>query len=259
MNADVLAAYQVNKWTFYGETGHRPALAGGGWYSYEYWGARQLDHGWSLRAGRFFPAYGVRLADHTALNRAGLGFDKYDQVYAVEVSRTSANRLVQISAGPGRADSVLHESGRQAFTTSGRVQFDLNAKTVLVTSGIFRSASQTVARNGSAGVALGFTPGARVTNWTEADAQMKNAADGRSFVLVNETAVEAVPGLWLKLSPQIRTGSGNGPSPGMFRVALAATFLPRTHWDVDASYYRDRNNLTRVITNTSLIQLHLYL
>jgi hypothetical protein len=99
----------------------------------------------------------------------------------------------------------------------------------------------------------------RVTNWTEADAQFRNEPDGQSFVLMNETAVEAAPGLWLKFSPQVHTGSGDGARPGLCRVALAATFLPRTHWDVDISYYRDRNNLSKTVTHTSLVQLHLYI
>src|SRR5688572_28420826 len=38
MNADVLAAVQAGGWTFYGEVGRRPEVAGGDIYSYEYWG-----------------------------------------------------------------------------------------------------------------------------------------------------------------------------------------------------------------------------
>jgi hypothetical protein len=249
MNADVLAAYQVRGWTLYGELGHRPEIAGGGLYSYEYWGARELSHGWGVRAGRFFPAYGVRFADHTDLNRAGLGFDKYDQVYGVELSHASGHRLLQISGG----------SGRQAFTTSGRMQFDVSGTTVLVASGIFRTSSEAVGRNGSGGIALGFSPASRVTNWTEADVKFTDQPDGRSVIAVNETAVEALPGLWLKFSPQVRTASENGTSPGLVRIVMAATFLPRTHFDIDASFYRDRYNFSKTVTNTSLLQLHLYL
>ena len=259
MNADVLAVYQAHDWTLYGEVGHRPKLAGGGLYSYEYWAARKLDDRWSVRFGRFLPAYGVRFADHTSLNRNDLGFDKYDQVYGVEVSEASGNHLLQISGGPGRAEAVLHEQGRQAFTTSARMQFDLSSKTVLVASGIYRTASETVVRNGSTGLALGFSPVSRLTNWTEADARFRNATDGRSFFLVNETSVEAVHGLWLKFSPQVRTASNNGLSPGLFRMAWEANLLPRTHVNIDASFYRDRDGTTKIVTHTSLIQLHVYL
>ena len=259
MTADVLAAYQVNNWTLYGEVGHRPEIAGGGLYSYEYWGARKFGDGWSVRAGRFFPAYGIRFADHTTFNRIDLGFDKYDQVYGVEVSQSSGNRLVQISGGPGRAESVLHDPGKQAFTTSGRLQFDLGKKTVLVASGIYRTASETAQRNGSSGLAFGVSPAARLTNWTQADVQFRDVPDGRSLILVNETAFEAVRGLWLKFSPQVRTASGNGAAPGVFRTAVEANFLLRTHFNVDASYYRDHDNLSKTVTHTSLVQLHLYL
>jgi len=258
MTADVLAAFQANDWTLYGEVGHRPKLAGGGLYSYEYWASRKLDDKWSVRFGRFFPAYGVRFADHTSLNRIDLGFDKYDQVFGVEVSQTSGNHLLQISGGPGLAESVLHESGRQAFTTSARAQFDLNSRTVLVASGIYRTSSENAPRNGSTGLAIGFSPAAHLTNWTQGDVLFRNISDGRAIVFVNETSVEAVHGLWLKFSPQVRTTSANGSTPGVVRMAFEANLLPRTHLNIDASYYRDRSS-TKIVTHTSLVQLHLYL
>jgi hypothetical protein len=80
--------------------------------------------------------------------------------------------------------------------------------------------------------------------------------NGASFVLVNETAFEATRGLWLKVSPQLRTESG--PQPRMTRLALSALLLPRTHVNVDTSYYRDKPNGSPPL-HTWLLQLHLYL
>ena len=69
---------------------------------------------------------------------------------------------------------------------------------------------------------------------------------------------EAVRGLWLKFSPQLRAVPGNAFT-GQVRMLLEADLLPRTHWNVDASYYHDRSRATDLVTHTFLIQLHLYL
>ena len=148
MNADLLGAVQAGGWTFYGQVGRRPEIGntGGDIYSYEYWGGKQLSTAWAIRAGRFLPAYGIRFADHTSYNRTTLGFDKYDQVLGAEVSHTTEKRVIQISAGPGRAEAVFNEEGKNPFTTTGRVQFDLNSRNVVVGSGLFRSESGEGAR-----------------------------------------------------------------------------------------------------------------
>ena len=261
MNADLLAAVQGGGWTLYGQVGRRPEAAGGDIYSYEYWGGKQLSSEWAVRAGRFFPAYGIRFADHTSYNRATLGLDKYDQVLGAEVSHTTENRVIQISAGPGRAEAVLNEPGKNPFTTTARVQFDLTARHVIVGSGMYRGESGAGAlrevSNGAAGLAYGFSPASRVTIWTEADARVRDEPNGRSLVLVNETSVEAIRGVWLKFSPQLRTGSGT--IPGFLRLKLEANMLPRTHWNIDLAYYRDANRRSKIVTHTVMSQLHLYL
>ncbi|MEX2016713.1 MAG: hypothetical protein WD873_08715, partial [Candidatus Hydrogenedentales bacterium] len=239
MNADLLGAVQTGGWTFYGQVGRRPKIGttGADIYSYEYWGSTQLSSQWAIRAGRFFPAYGIRFADHTSYNRVTLGFDKYDQVLGAEVSHTTERRVIQLSAGPGRAEAVFNEPGKNPFTTTGRVQFDLSSKHVVVGSGMFRSDSGEGARqdvsNGAAGMAYGFSPASRVTIWTEADARFRDEDNGQSLVLVNETSVEAFRGVWLKFSPQLRTESGT--IPGFVWLKFEANILPRTHWNVDVA------------------------
>ena len=94
--------------------------------------------------------------------------------------------------------------------------------------------------------------------WTEADTDLeRRAAGGRSYVVVNETSVEVYRGLWLKFSPQLRT-SGEGPGVSdLRRLSFAADLLPRTHWNVNLSFYHD--HAFGASTSTLLAQLHLYL
>jgi hypothetical protein len=258
MTADLLAAWRAAGWTVYGEVGRQPVTPSK-IDSYEYWVGHESEKGYGFRVGRFLPAYGLRLADHTALTRAGLGFDAYDQVYGLELSRTSDRHLLQLSVGPGRADSVLHDDGRQSFTATGRFQMDFGSRTTLAVSGLYRDASRLVPQNGAAGLAFGIAPTSHLTVWTEADAQVEQGASGPpGYVLLNETAFEVHRGVWLKVSPQLRTLPGDA-SGGVFRMLFEANLFPRTHWNVDVSYYRDESRTTRLVGKTFLAQLHLYL
>jgi hypothetical protein len=165
---------------------------------------------------------------------------------------------VQVSLGPGRADSVLDDDGRGSFTASARYQRDLGTSLVLVASGLHRAKSDLVPRNTTAGLAVGVAPHPRISVWNEADAQWVSGADDTGYVLLNETSFEVVRGVWLKASPQLFTVPGAG-SEGVFRIMFGANVFPRTHYNIDVSWYRDRARGTDLVSKTWLFQLHLYL
>jgi len=261
MNAEITAAFRSKGWTVYGELGRQPLSHSVDTRvdSWEHWVGYQSEKGLGFRAGRFLPAYGLRLADHTAFNRRPLGLDTIDQIYGVELSHTTDRHLIQVAAAPGRADSIIHDDGTRGLVASARVQLDLSTRTVLVASGLFHGASRLDARNGSAGLALGFSPVRRLTIWTEGDAQFQQGLSGApSYVLVNETGFEVYRGVWLKVSPQLRTSFGD-TSGGTLRWVFELNLLPRTHWNIDLSHYRDKGRTNDIVTKTTLLQLHLYL
>ena len=197
-----------------------------------------------FRAGRFLPAYGVRFADHTMFNRSFLGLAQYDQVYGVEVSHTRGRYLTQVSLGPGRAESVIDDDGRAAFTATGRVQIDLG---IADDGGGLGPLSRRVGPRstlGSAGLAFGFAPTSRITTWTQVDGQFREGAGDTSYVLVNETSLEVYRGLWLTVTPQARVGGGEAV-PDIVRFGVGTVFLPRTHFNVNINYYRDDNRTSR--------------
>ncbi len=259
MNAEFVAAYRIKQWTLYGELGRQPLTDGTRVDSWEHWVSYRSEKGLGIRAGRFLPAYGVRFADHTAFNRRPLGLDTFDQIYGVELSHSGDHHLVQVAAGPGRADSLLHDHAKRGFPASPRVQMDLTSRTVQVPSGLYHEASRFDSRGGPAGLALGLAPTPHLTIWTEADAKFQQGSSGApAYSLVNETGYEVFRGVWLKLSPQLLTAFGD-TSAGTLRLGLELNLLPRTHWNVDLSYYRDRARLTGLVSKTTLAQLHLYL
>jgi len=267
MTSDLVGAMQKNGWTAYGSAGRQPpnaAIRNGrvspdaAFVSYEHWISYQAENGLGVRAGRFLPAYGIRLADHTAYTRRPLDFDFDDQVYGVEVSDTVGASLLQVTASPGKAEAILHDRQHRGFATSARWQLDLTPRTTLVGSALYRDSTRRDPRSGSVGGALGVAPTRRVSIWTEVDARLQpTTAGGRSWAVVNETSLEAYRGVWLKVSPQLLTAGAAAGASDVRRLALEAVWLPRTHWNVNVSYYRDRTH--DVTTSVMLSQLHLYL
>lgn len=259
MNAAIQAAVTLEGWTFYAELGRQPRGDDPRVASFEHWvGFRSERTGLGVRAGRFLPAYGIRLPDHTSFTRAPFGLDNEDQLYAVELSYSGDRSLVQVSAGPGLADSV-GEPEERAFTAAGRWQVDLTPRVVLVGSGLYRDASDVAERSGATGLALGVSPLRRLTVWTQADARFRAGPDsGTAWTLLADASFEVYRGVWLRASPQLLTGYG-GDGSGTVRFAGGLNLLPRTHWNVVLMYYHDRDRASDRTSRTLLAQLHLYL
>jgi hypothetical protein len=267
MNLDLVGALQKDGWTAYGTIGREPpnaavrngrTLPDNAFISYEHWISYQTTNGFQIRAGRFMPAYGVRFADHTTYTRSPLDLDRNDQVYGVEVSGTMGPSLVQVMVSPGKAEAILHDAQHRGFSAAGRWQFDLSSRATIVGSAFYRHSTDVDPQSGMVGGAFGFAPTSRVSIWTEADANLQaETVGGHSWVVVNETSVEVYRGIWLKFSPQLRTSGGTPGSSNLRRLEFAAVLLPRTHWNVNVSYYRDHTS--DVSTSTLLTQLHLFM
>lgn len=260
MNADVTAALRTGAWTFYGQLGRQPRGDDARVTSFEHWVAYQKEHGLGVRVGRFLPAYGFKLADHTSFTRAYTELDNDDQVYAAELSWNGERHLVQASVGPGRADDI-DDSERRSFTATARWQLDLRPNLALVASGLYRAASDLEPKRSAVGLAAGFAPFSRVTLLAQADARFRDdpaAAGDTAYTLLGEAAVEVYRGVWLRVSPQLATAYGDGGA-GTSRLVLGLNLLPRTHWNVVVSYYHDRDRASDFTTKTLLLQLHLYL
>lgn len=255
MAANVHGALQLDDWTVYAQAGRDPVGDGSRFVSYEHWVGRQPASGVGFQVGRFLPAYGVRFADHTAYNRSWLRLAQDDQIYGLEVSHSTDRYLTQVAIGPGRAESLIDDDGSQALLTTGRFQVDLTSRTALAVSGLYEGESDISPSRGTAGVALGVAPTGRLTTWTQFDRQ---SSGGRAaYYLVNETALEAYRGIWLTVSPQFRLGTGDARRDSR-RIAVGAVLLPRTHFNVNLTYYRDWSEASRATSTIVLGQVHLY-
>ncbi|MCY4658463.1 MAG: hypothetical protein OXF93_01435 [Acidobacteria bacterium] len=259
MNLDVQAAWRQDRWTVYGTAGRAPDRGGAEFVSYEHWVAWQATERVTVRGGRFLPAYGVRFADHTSFTRAWRNLAEDDQIYGVEVGVSTDRTLLQVALGPGRAASLLDGDGREAITASGRFQLDLGPRTVVAGSVLHRARSDAAPRSTDTGLSLGYAPAAWLTTWTHADVRFQRLPGSRrSYIFANQTSVEALRGVWIRVSPQTRWIDAD-PRGEVRRMAYGLDLYPRTHWHVNLSYYRDHLPFVGRRTRTFLAQLHLYL
>ena len=258
MNLDLQAAWRQDRWTVYGTAGRAPGGRSGNFVSYEHWVAWQATEQVTVRGGRFLPAYGVRFADHTSFAREPLDLAQDDQVYGVEVGVSTDLALLQVSVGPGRAESLV-DGGRAALTASGRLQLDLDSRTVLAGSVLHRGRSHVAPRSTDAGLSFGHAPAAWLTTWTHADVRFQRLrASARSYIVGHQTSIEAFRGVWVRFAPQVRW-TDTDPRGEVRRMVYGLDLYPRTHWHVNLSYYRDHAPLGGVRIRTLLAQLHLYL
>lgn len=207
--------------------------------------------------GRFLPAYAVRFADDTSFTRERLDLAQDDQIYGVEVDLSTDRTLLQVSAGPGRAESLLAATREGAWTSTGRFQFDLGTRTVLVGSAIHRGAAGAAPSRTGGGLSIGYAPAAWLTTWTHADLQHQELrTSSRSHIVANQTSVEVLRGLWWRVSPQVRW-TDTDPRGEIRRMVYGLDFYPRTHWHVNVSYYRDHLPFNGQREQTLVSQLHL--
>ncbi len=94
MQADVQAAYTLEKWTIalaaglYGSTAASP-------YHYVLY---NISKEVSVRAGRFLPFMGIPLPDHNVGTRRGLGWDQGDGTYNAEIGYASETFTTHLTA-----------------------------------------------------------------------------------------------------------------------------------------------------------------
>ena len=124
---------------------------------------------------------------------------------------------------------------------------------------LYRQASDIAPQSIDVGVAVGLAPTPRVTTWTQVDLRTQDQPySDRAYIVAHQTSLEAIRGLWLRVSPQLHWTDRNSQSE-IRRLVLGADVYPRTHWHVNLSYYRDRTPFFSSSSRTFLAQLHLYL
>jgi hypothetical protein len=85
--------------------------------SREHWLQLRMSDAQSLRLGRMVLPFGLRLADHAQPTRQSLGFDKYDQHYAIAWDLVMERSLLSVAAFGGKQLETWDEQGAVASYT----------------------------------------------------------------------------------------------------------------------------------------------
>jgi hypothetical protein len=88
MQADLEAAVKVDKWTASGTLGLKDTTGSftDHLLSRRHFLMYQPNEKWAIRAGRFYPAFGVNTPDHAIAIKKSLGWDQEQESYNLEVS-----------------------------------------------------------------------------------------------------------------------------------------------------------------------------
>lgn len=77
-----------------------------------------LNENFTLRAGRFFPAYGIHVADHTTITRQMLGFGQGQETYNVEASARGQYGELFLT-GVGGTSGRVELNGKKGYKWDG--------------------------------------------------------------------------------------------------------------------------------------------
>jgi hypothetical protein len=118
MERDLEAAATYGKFTADVDFGWRsdenlPAQESGNWFSRRHYLMYHFNEELSLRAGRFFPQYGIMIQEHNTNIRRDLGWDEGQETYNVEAAYVGEKYNGYLTYVAGRPDNQLlyRESG----------------------------------------------------------------------------------------------------------------------------------------------------
>ncbi len=195
----------------------------------------------SLRAGRFFPAYGIMTPDHTTATRQGVGFGEGDETYNLEVSAHSALGEIVVTDTFGGDENVAMTKRDGYLVRAQQPGFAARA-TAYVASKAYAGASywyHSDALNDTlvAGPFIAYAPTRSLYLLAEADRRKVMSTSTRE-------ATPPVDVAWLLAGWEayrgvhLRTTAEYDKSP---RYGAAIQLLPTTHTEFIAqAKYQDR-------------------
>lgn len=203
-------------------------------FSREHFVTAAFGDAWQVRAGRFAPPFGLRLADHTAYVRRFTGGGLYEEPYAVGASHVGDSSDLHVTAFV--ADPL---QARAPFAAGLAVLYERRAGSRAV-RGSGRISAGEHARRGLAGVsATWWLPGPAVVVLAEVDAgweMFPDAGEGRptATAYVGPTWL---PERWLAVTAAAEFHAADLRLPEANRYAGSASIaaMPWAHVEVQAT------------------------
>lgn len=261
MQADLEAALSYKKFSMIGTVGREPAGKTDSVIDYlisrRHYLLFQATDELSIRGGRFFPAFGLNIADHPVVTRRGLGWDQGDETYNLEAAWLGEIFNAYFTTILGKPDA--RKSGQErGIALSLSAFFGDRFKTG---ASYLYSEDNVEQKNlfGPYGI-LGITP--RIFLLTETDFQHKSRENAQEWGLVNYQRfdVEFLQGFHLFLSHEISKPNLNFPKSLVRNVGIGFQCFPRPHWEFALQWQKQKNRtISKKYSDVVTLLIHFYL
>jgi hypothetical protein len=253
MMSDFQTAYQTEHFTGVVSFGQiEKPMSGhiqGNFNSTMYYGYLKFNDEFGVRAGRFMPAYGINLPDHTLAIKEGLRMSPWFQYDSVEASYLSEHWTVLATAATSVPTMpIIAEEQVRALNVSYAF-----ANRMRVGASYWGGRGSMVDRHIFGGNAiLGFT--SRFYNMSELDFSKERAQDG-TFGF-SQVAYEVFRGFTPYLQYQHRQDKLTNPSTLTKSYGAGFHFYPRPHFEFSAEY--DRMQTAALWSDSAYFLSHYY-
>lgn len=180
-----------------------------------------------IRLGRFFPAYGLNIAEHTVITRQGLGFDQDDETYNFEASWIDDNINLYLTSIFGRPDNPSLEQGL-SFQAAVPV-----AETYKVGANVYTGLAPGAPINTRRYLAgtfamLGFTQSIYALAEVDGMYSQLNSSGLTDYVKLGD---EVVQGLHFFVTQEFQRRTYLDPTQTYEAYGVGIQYFPRPHWD----------------------------
>ncbi len=265
MQADLEAALTYKKFSVAGTVGRKKAVKASSFtdhfISRRHFLLFQATDEFGIRGGRFFPAFGLNIADHTVVTRRGLGWDQGDETYNIEGAWLGETFNAYLTAILGKPNAG--KSGDEHGAAASLAAF-FNDRFKTGISYLY-SENKTEQRNllGPFGI-LGITP--RIFLLTETDLQQKKrkgpkeSRDEFGFVNYQRFNVEFLQGFHLFLSHEISKPDFDTSRSFIRNYGIGFQCFPRPHWEFLIQWQKEKNrSVSETYTDLITLLIHFYL
>lgn len=178
MQTDLYVRAGTAKYSFYAALGSRPTRAPSPpiqerLASREHYFMYERESGTYVRAGRFFPIFGIRTQDHTALVRRFLGFANLEEPYGVAAGLFGTSHEAHISAFVPRPVEFLG-AGVKASGVAGYYERRFRDDTIALASQFRVAVSELETRVTVGAIGKHFMPEAKILLLGEVDLQRQS-------------------------------------------------------------------------------------
>ena len=255
MQLDAEIGLKWNQWTVVGTFGEIQETLG----SRRHYILYQPTENLSLRAGRFFSAYGINIPEHTILTRILLGYDEGSETYNFETAWIDETKNFFITGILGRPDqpSLNREKGG---TILGNLTLADHYKIGL--QYYYGSNSTRTRQMGGLHGILGFTPHFYLLTELDLQASALTATSSLTWGMINyqKLGYEITQGLHFYLTQEMSKLDFNNSQNQVQRYGLGMQWLPRPHFELNFTWLKQMDTARfNIYTDQLWLLFHYYL